>query len=180
MSTGAPTPCARSTTDNSFARAWHRILRDGFGVFGASVASLQQAVDNATDAAWVVLLEQGVAGADDAIEVVRRTLAAEMEKVREQDALDSLESTSDDRSVFNRMQEVEAEAMDFAELTNNLLSKAGAPGNLRFEPVGHPIYRGRELRGHRETPREERPDPVGAGLASGARLPSPEGAPRHL
>lgn len=125
--------------DNSYAAAWHRILREGFGVYENSIASLQHAVDDATDAAWQLLLKRGPDGTDDAIAVVREALLAEVERVREQDALDSLESTSDVRSVFNRMQEVEAEAPEFSLLTNNLLSKAGAPGNLRFEPVGHPI-----------------------------------------
>lgn len=129
----------RERDDNTFAQAWHRILLEGFGVFGTSVASLQQAVDDATDTAWVILMERGPGGAVEAIHAVQAALAAEVEKVREQDALDSLESTSDERSIFRRMQEVEAEAEDFAALTDSLLSKHGAPGNLRFEAVGHPI-----------------------------------------
>jgi len=125
--------------DNSYAAAWHRILREGFGVYDNSVASLQHAVDDATDAAWQLLLKRGPDGTDDAIAAVRAALLTEVERVREQDALDSLESSSDERSVFNRMQEVEAEVPEFSFLTNNLLSKAGGPGNLRFESVGHPI-----------------------------------------
>ena len=125
--------------DDSYAGSWDRILREGFGVYGHSIASLQQAVDDATDAAWRVLLARGPEGTEEAIDVVRRALRAEVEHVREQDALDSLESTSNLGSVFNRMKEVEDDAPEFAVLTHNLVSKTGAPGNLRFEAVGNPI-----------------------------------------
>lgn len=129
----------RESDENTFAQSWQRILAEGFDVFATSVASLQHAVDEATDAAWVVLLERGPSGTDAAIAVVKELLAAEIERVREQDALDSLESTSDERSIFPRMEEVEAGVDQFASLTDRLLSKSGAPGNLRFEPVGNPI-----------------------------------------
>lgn len=127
--------------EGSYSHAWHRILSEGFGVFGSSIASLQQAVDEATDEAWAVLFERGPTGTDQAITQVRDTLAAEREKVREQDALDSLESSSDERSVFHQMTVVEEEADAFAALSNDLLSRSGAQGNLRFEPIGDPVRR---------------------------------------
>lgn len=124
--------------DNSFAGAWGRIVTEGFGIFDTSVASLQQAVDAATDEAWQIMLERGVAGADEAITRVREMLDAEIERVREQDALDSLEATADNRSAYARMVEVESHAEEFADLTDKLLAANRVPGNLRFEPIGNP------------------------------------------
>lgn len=125
--------------DASFSAAWFRILEEGFGVFDGSVASLQHAVDEATAAAWDLLLVRGVDAATDAITLVQQRLADEVERVREQDALDSIESSTDERSLFNRMVSVEAEASEFANLTDALLSARRTPGNLRFEPVGNPV-----------------------------------------
>jgi ATP-dependent helicase HepA len=123
----------------SFSAAWFRILDEGFGIFDNSVASLQQAVDDATDSAWELIFDRGLDATTDAIQVVRELLAAEVERVREQDALDSIESTIDERSVFSRMISVETEVPDFASLTDALLSAGRAPGNLRFEPIGNPV-----------------------------------------
>jgi ATP-dependent helicase HepA len=124
---------------DSFTGAWRRILTDGFGIFDTSVASLQQAVDEATDDAWRSLLEHGVAGADQAITRVREMLDAEIERVREQDALDALETVADERSVYTRMVDVESESGDFAGVTDKLLSAKRVPGNLRFDPIGEPM-----------------------------------------
>jgi ATP-dependent helicase HepA len=123
---------------DSFAGAWRRIVTDGFGIFDTSVASLQHAVDEATDVAWVTLLMHGVAGADEAIGRVREMLDAAIGMVREQDALDVLETNADQRSVYARMVDVESEAGEFADVTDKLLSAKRVPGNLRFDPIGKP------------------------------------------
>ncbi|MDX3106008.1 protein DpdE [Nonomuraea angiospora] len=124
----------------SFAAAWMRILTDGFGVFDKSVASLQRAVDLATDAAWQALFDRGLDATSDAIETVRAILEDEVERVREQDALDSMESPADGRSVYGQMMAFEDQSSSFADLTDALLSSRRAPGNLRFEPVGDPVH----------------------------------------
>jgi len=123
---------------DSYAGSWDRILRDGFGVYIGSIASLQHAVENATDSVWKLLLERGTDATEQAIELVREMLLAEVEHVREQDALDSLETVPDGRSLFKRLQDVESETPEFSRLTHNLVANTGLPGNLRFEPVGHP------------------------------------------
>ncbi|MEU5861639.1 protein DpdE [Nonomuraea sp. NPDC047529] len=124
----------------SFAESWMRILTEGFGVFDKSVASLQRAVDLATDTAWQMLFEQGVDATDEAIDTVRAILDDEVERVREQDALDSIESPTDERSVYGQMMAFEDQASSFADLTDALLSSRRAIGNLRFEPVGDPVH----------------------------------------
>ncbi|MBB1033611.1 hypothetical protein G6031_04305 [Dietzia sp. CQ4] len=122
----------------SFAGAWEHILRDGFGIFDSSVASLQHAVDSATDEAWRILLQMGLAGIDSAVAKVREMLASEVERVREQDALDSLEANTVERSVYSRVAEVEAQAPDFAKVSDDLLAAHNVAGNLRFDRKGDP------------------------------------------
>lgn len=125
--------------DSSYAGAWTRILSDGFGVFEKSVASLQKAVDDATDEVWRILLQRGLEGIDTAVMRVRGLLDAEFERVREQDALDSLEASTDGRSVYAQIAEVESTASAFAEVSDNLIAANNAGGNLRFERIGNPV-----------------------------------------
>ena len=124
--------------DHTYAGAWERILSDGFGIFDSSVASLQQAVDDATDEAWRILLQMGLAGVASAVTRVREMLDAEIERVREQDALDSLETSADERSVYARIADVESDASAFAKVSDDLLAANSAAGNLRFERKGNP------------------------------------------
>ncbi|NYG07750.1 ATP-dependent helicase HepA [Phycicoccus badiiscoriae] len=124
---------------DSYIGAWARILAEGFGIFENSVASLQQAVDDATDEAWGILLQRGLDGVDAAVTRVRELLDAEIERVREQDALDSLETSTDDRSVYARISDAESGAQGFARVSDELLAANSAAGNLRFERIGNPI-----------------------------------------
>ncbi|MFC8235891.1 protein DpdE [Streptomyces sp. NPDC057284] len=131
---------AETADARSFAAAWTRILTEGFAVFDTSVASLQHAVDAATDTAWHMLFDQGVNATHEAIETVRAVLEGEVERVREQDALDSIEAPTDERSVYGRMMAFEEQVSSFADVTDALLSSRRSPGNLRFAPVGDPVH----------------------------------------
>lgn len=130
---------AQEHDTQSFTAAWSQILTDGFGVFDKSIASLQHAVDAATETAWDLLFTRGTEAAAEAVTAVQKILQDEIERVREQDALDSLEAPADERSVYGRMTAFEDKAADFAALSDALLSSRGGPGNLRFEPVGDPV-----------------------------------------
>lgn len=127
-----------SGASESFASAWTRILKDGFGVFESSIASLQFAVETATKGAWQKLLSDGTEATDVIIESVRSSLEEEVQRIREQDALDSIESSGDRGSIYRQLQEFESTEADFAELTHALL--ATVPGNLRFRVIGDPVH----------------------------------------
>lgn len=131
---------AETTDAQSFAAAWMQILSEGFAIFDTSIASLQHAVDAATDAAWDLLFEHGADAAPDAIRMVRTMLEDEVKRVQEQDALDSIEAPADERSVYGRMMASESQAASFADVTDALLSSRRAAGNLRFAPVGDPAH----------------------------------------
>jgi ATP-dependent helicase HepA len=131
-------------TDNcaseTFASAWVRILKEGFRVFDSSIASLQLAVEAATDRAWQRLLIEGIGATDLIIQSVRSSLEVEIERIREQDALDTIESSAERGSVYNQVSEAESSESEFAEFAHSLLATDQAPGNLRFRVIGDPVH----------------------------------------
>ncbi|MFW0793304.1 protein DpdE [Gordonia sp. CPCC 205515] len=118
--------------------AWTAIVERGFEVFTASVASLQHAVERSTDEAWAALLLDGPDAIDRVVKNVTEQLAEELEKVREQDAVDSREAPVDSRSIFAEVSVCEADQQDFAEASDNLLARERAPGNIRLTTNGSP------------------------------------------
>ncbi|MET3142803.1 UNVERIFIED_ORG: ATP-dependent helicase HepA [Arthrobacter sp. UYEF2] len=127
-----------STPFETFDSAWTRILKDGFGVFDSSIASLQFAVEAATEGAWQQLFAEGIEATERIIKSVRSSLEEEIGRIREQDALDSIESSSGRGSVYSQMAQAESDESEFANLTHALL--AAAPGNLRFNVTGDPVH----------------------------------------
>ncbi|MGY1780311.1 protein DpdE [Geodermatophilus sp. SYSU D01036] len=124
--------------DGSLATTWSRILEEGFGVFTSSIASLQFAVEAATQNAWQRLVSDGVMACDSIIADVRTSLAAELERVREQDALDSIESGGEHSAIYEELQRSELGEAAFGDLTHALLAANSAPGNLRFRVISDP------------------------------------------
>jgi ATP-dependent helicase HepA len=129
-----------SSASGTFAGAWTRVLKEGFGVFDSSIASLQFAVEAATARAWQQLLNHGIDATDTVIESVRSSLEVEVERIREQDALDSIESVGEQGSVSRQLAEFESGESQFAQLTHALLATDYVPGNLRFKVVGDPVH----------------------------------------
>lgn len=127
-------------TSETFTSAWIRILEEGFGVFDSSIASLQFAVATATETAWQRLLCEGIDATDSIVTSVRSSLEEEAGRIREQDALDSIESSDDQGSVYGRLAEFEADESKFAELAHALLAANHVPGNLRFGVIGDPVH----------------------------------------
>ena len=127
-----------SGSEETFAGAWNRILDAGFKVFTSSIASLQFAVEAATESAWQTLLVEGSPAPSQVSAKVRAALEAEISQVREQDALDSIEAGSLNRSVNSQLHEFETHEREFGELTHALLAANDTPGNLRFQVIGDP------------------------------------------
>lgn len=127
-----------SNSDGTYAAVWTRILSEGFGVFTSSIASLQFAVDSATDLAWHELLTHGLQACDSIIQSVRSMLESEIERVREQDALDSIETDVERGSIYRQLQEFESDETNFGETTHALLAANYTPGNLRFRAIADP------------------------------------------
>lgn len=124
--------------EETFTGKWNRILDDGFNVFASSIASLQFAVETASDFTWQALLAEGSGAASRIAAKVKTTLEAEISQVREQDALDSIEAGSLQRSANSPLHVFETHEVEFGELTHALLAANYTPGNLRFKVVGEP------------------------------------------
>jgi ATP-dependent helicase HepA len=117
---------------------WYEIVHHGFEIFTKSIASLQHAVDLATLRSWQSLLLQGVDAAQGLAGEIREQLAAELNNVREQDALDSREARTDSHSIYAQIVATEAVEQDFGIVTDNLLARDGIAGNIRLKRIGAP------------------------------------------
>ena len=117
---------------------WFTIIRDGFEIFSNSVASLQHAVELANQLAWQTLLTTGSGATSGLEQLIRDQLLTELERVREQDALDSREARTDTRSIFAHVTVSESEEAEFALTADNLFARDGVPGNLKLKRVGSP------------------------------------------
>ena len=84
--------------ENSLAEAWYATLRDAFGIFNRSIASLQifadRVVPELIDIAW----EQGSAAVVEHIPALKQQISEELERIAEQDILDEVESLENDES----------------------------------------------------------------------------------
>jgi ATP-dependent helicase HepA len=118
--------------------AWYEIVRHGFEIFTNSIASLQHAVDQASVRSWESLLLQGVSAAHGLAGEIHEQMAAELNNVREQDALDSREARTDSRSIYAQIVATEAIEQSFGKVTDNLLARDGTAGNIRLKRIGAP------------------------------------------
>ena len=117
----------------SYGAAWLRCLREGFGVFDRSIASLQHTVDETTRELWLDVLSRGAAALEDRIPSTREALETELLAIAQQDALDSIEVVEDDADFETQLEIVECDWPQFREASLQLLDRElNVPGNLRF------------------------------------------------
>jgi len=116
---------------------WSRIVREGFGVHDRSLAALQRAVEQQSLEVWARLLRGG-AQVDDIVSEVRSALDAEVEAVREQDAIDAVVLGRDDMAFADRVIECDRTQEDqLGPAFDALMS--GRPGNLSFDRERDPV-----------------------------------------
>lgn len=119
--------------NRSYGMALYQCLRDGYGVFGKSIASLQHTVDQITQELWRDVLSYGVVAIDDRIPSIREAMAAERRAIAEQDVLDSIEVVEDDDDFDTQLAAVESDWPRFRDASLRLLDRElNVPGNLRF------------------------------------------------
>jgi ATP-dependent helicase HepA len=116
---------------------WSRIVREGFGVHDRSLAALQRAVEQQSLEVWARLLRSG-AVVDDIISEVRSALDAEVEAVREQDAIDAVVLGRDDMAFADRVIDCDrAQDDQIGHAFDALMSSR--PGNLSFDRERDPV-----------------------------------------
>ncbi len=121
---------AMEPVPGTVASAWKDCLAEGFGVFDASIASLQFAIDALLPEVHDAGLDDGVAGITRITGILPQRLAAEREAVAEQDALDAIEAGDRAGDVASAMRRVENSWSQIQQATEGLLCEG--PGNLRF------------------------------------------------
>jgi ATP-dependent helicase HepA len=82
---------------SSLGDAWFACLRDGFGVFSGSIASLQLVVDDVMPEVLAAAVADGPAGVEASADVVRRRLDEELQRIELAELLE--ETTADDQGL---------------------------------------------------------------------------------
>jgi ATP-dependent helicase HepA len=88
--------------ENSMPAAWFHMLRDGFGVFGESIASLQFFVEAKLPDLAGALFRNGAQGLGDLLEPMRREIQLEQMNLSEQYALDEIDALESEAQTFFR------------------------------------------------------------------------------
>lgn len=77
--------------EDSLHNAWYQLLKNGFGIFEQSIASLQFYVDEKLQELEAVLFKSSVAGLLAMMETIQQQITAETVKLNEQTALDEID-----------------------------------------------------------------------------------------
>lgn len=113
---------------DSLYAAWLGLLRDGLGIFRRSIAGLQFFVNAHQTMFFRQLLSGGAAGLSGMVRSIQVELAAEEQRIAEQNVLDAVETLNDDAlSVFGEMDDLDAESDQMRDDTEAWLCHA-----LRF------------------------------------------------
>jgi ATP-dependent helicase HepA len=75
--------------------AWYKVLKDGFGIFQQSIASLQFYVDEKLAELEAVLFKSGAAGLLEMISPIQEQIEAEIVKISEQNTLDEIDANDE-------------------------------------------------------------------------------------
>jgi len=81
--------------EDSPHNAWYQVLKDGFGIFQQSIASLQFYVHEKLSELETVLFQSSAAGLLEMISPIQKQIEAEIAKISEQNALDEIDATDE-------------------------------------------------------------------------------------
>ncbi|WP_066425750.1 protein DpdE [Anabaena sp. 4-3] len=120
--------------EDSPHNAWYQLLKDGFGIFQQSIASLQFYVDEKLAALETTLFQSSAAGLLAMVEPIQAEITAEIGKISEQNVLDEIDAND------------EVSIQTFADLDNydacHLEIKQAIEGwlcdVLAFKPINNP------------------------------------------
>ena len=91
---------AGADLDDSPHSAWYELLKDGFGIFRQSIASLQFYVEEKLPELEAVLFNSGAIGLLEKIESIRQGIAEEQVKISEQNALDEIDAQDENATEY--------------------------------------------------------------------------------
>ncbi|BAY89824.1 putative helicase [Tolypothrix sp. PCC 7601] len=119
---------------DSLHDAWYRLLKEGFNIFGQSIASLQFYVDEKLPILAEVLFKMGANGLLENIEVIQKEIEQEQVKISEQNALDEIDALDDNATqYFQALDDYDARHQEIQQVTEDWICDA-----LRFQPITNP------------------------------------------
>lgn len=126
-------------------QAWYQILKDGFGIFNQSIASLQFYVEEKLPQLEATLFKSGAAGLLEMIEPIQTEIAAENVKISEQNTLDEIDALDQGAtSYFQTLDNYDARHPEIQKaiegwirnaLQFNQISDPNISGVLRYQPT---------------------------------------------
>ncbi|AFY32649.1 protein DpdE [Calothrix sp. PCC 7507] len=119
---------------DSLHDAWYRLLKEGFNIFGQSIASLQFYVDEKLPALAEIIFKSGANGLLGNIEVIQTEIEQEQVKISEQNALDEIDALDESATqYFQSLDDYDARHQEIQQVTEDWVCNA-----LRFQPINNP------------------------------------------
>ena len=125
--------------------AWYRLLKDGFGIFQQSIASLQFYVDEKLPQLELTLFQSGAAGLLEAIESIQQEITAEQLEISEQNALDEIDALDETATqYFRSLDDYDGHHQELQRATEGWVCQAlnfwqlkdpNLAGVLRYQPT---------------------------------------------
>lgn len=114
--------------------AWYQLLKDGFGIFRQSIASLQFYVDEKLPELEATLFRSGASGLLEMIEPIQQEIAAEQVRISEQNALDEIDALEQSATqYFQALDDYDARHQEIKRATEGWICQA-----LQFKRINDP------------------------------------------
>ncbi|MEG4408756.1 protein DpdE [Microcoleus sp. MON2_D5] len=125
---------AGSDLEDSPHDAWYQLLKDGFGIFHQSIASLQFYVDEKLPALVTTLFQSGASGLLEMIGTIQQEIAEEQVKISEQNALDEIDAQDENATqYFQTLDDYDARHQEIKRATEDWICQA-----LHFKQIDDP------------------------------------------
>ncbi|MEH2286874.1 helicase-related protein [Nostoc sp.] len=119
---------------DSLHDAWYRLLKEGFNIFGQSIASLQFYVDEKLPLLAEILFKSGANGLLESIEIIQKKIQQEQVKISEQNALDEIDALDENATqYFQALDDYDARHQEIQQVTKDWICDV-----LRFKPITNP------------------------------------------
>lgn len=118
--------------------AWYQVLKDGFGIFNKSIASLQSYVEEKLPKLEEKLFTEGAKGLASEIQSIKAEIEQEKIKINEQQVLDEIDLLDETASqYFESLDDCDAKHKEMQRATEGWICQA-----LNFKQVEHPTISG--------------------------------------
>ncbi len=123
-----------SDLEDSPHDAWYQLLKDGFGIFRQSIASLQFYVDEKLPELEAALFQSGASGLLEKIPAIQQEIEREQVKISEQNALDEIDARDENATeYFQSLDNFDARHQEIKRATEGWIGEA-----LHFKQIDDP------------------------------------------